>query len=265
MVDEALAIAVAGLISDWSSYASPVVVVDATVGSIADPRLGSLIVGHLRSLFPQVDLVVPPSPVMSLLGRGARRVSIDVSARSEQLSTVGLPRAIASAGTLIAANDLRGVDASRPTLALGIWTRFSGPRERIEARIAPREQGMDAEIALAVRPALVVLADAWQHLPVVVVTSDQIAAELIGLALRQAARDGDLERPGPWQDPLVQRATELDLGVRLPDRIAIRGAWARGLTEPAAAHFVSLIDDIAVRLGVNGVSVSRAEPGTPAI
>jgi hypothetical protein len=265
MLDEALTTGIATQEIDWSSYAPPVVVVDATVGSITDPRFGSLLVGHLTSLLPQVDLFVPPSPVMSLFGRGAGRVPIDVSARSERMSTVGLPQAIATAGTLIAANDLRGVDAIRPTLALGIWTRFAGPRERIEARIAPRKQGMDAEIAFAVRPALVVLADAWQHLPVAVVTSDQIAAELIGLALRQIARDGDLDRPGPWQDPLVQRATELDLGVRLPDRIAIRGAWARGLTESAAANFVSLIDDIAMRLGVDEVSVSRAEPGSPAV
>jgi hypothetical protein len=95
-----------------------------------------------------------------------------------------------------------------------------------------------------------------------VATSDQIAAELVGLAIRQAKRDAADEEVGPWQDPLVQRATELDLGVRVPAQIAIR-ATLRGPERVATAtEFAALVADIAGRLGVHDFAVHDADSST---
>ena len=63
-------------------------------------------------------------------------------------------------------------------------------------------------------------------------TCDPVAAELFALALSEGVLGSDLAFTGPWEDPVVQRATELELGVVVPHQIelVIHGdpgdAWA---------------------------------------
>jgi hypothetical protein len=243
---------------DWNT---PVVVADGTQGSAKGHIFGQLVVDILSVWSADARLLVPPRPLLALMGRiagrGADRVPVDLGDRAERVSAVGLPRSLLEAGSVIAVNDVRLVDEGRPVLAIGIWARFAGWRERAGARLAKPEEGLAAEIALAVRPRLILLADTWRDAMVVIATADQVAAELVGLALRQE-RDGyEDDRLGPWQDPLVQRATDLDLGVRVPDQIAIRGILSIDPNDAREHDWSGLVQVLAGRLGVRDVSVSH--------
>ncbi len=54
--------------------------------------------------------------------------------------------------------------------------------------------------------------DGW----LAVATRDPIAAELWALALAERFLPADVEIQGPWEEPAVQRATELGMGIRVP-------------------------------------------------
>ena len=236
----------------------PVVVAAATTDAASPHGAGRFVVEFFERHASDAKLVVPPQPVVSVLSQVARRKSgltrVDIRPRAERITSVWLPAHIVSAKTLVAVNDVRQDLAVRPALAIGLWSQFAGLWERIGVRLAKPDEGLAAEIALAVRPALILLVDSWRGLPVVISTSDQIAAELVGLAVRQARRAGEDDLIGPWQDPLVQRATELDLGVRSPEQLAIRMVieGTNGSNDAA-----TLGEDVAARLGVRDFAVTR--------
>ncbi len=64
-------------------------------------------------------------------------------------------------------------------------------------------------------------------------SADLIAAELAGLAVWTAAQPSGHDRLGPWEDPVVQRATELDLGVQLPSDLTLLPAWVGSSADDA--------------------------------
>lgn len=178
-----------------------------------------------------------------------------VAERPEPSSPFKLPVGIVDSGALVVANDLRGETAARPAIALGVWARFAGVRERIGVRVLPPEHGLAAEIAATVRPELILLADSWRGRSLVVAASDQVAAELAGLAIRQASGASDEAALGPWQDPLVQRATELDLGVRIPEQIALRAVWQDSKGGSGCDEFRGFIAGVCARLGIPEIVV----------
>ncbi|MGH2533532.1 MAG: hypothetical protein ACRDJW_14635 [Thermomicrobiales bacterium] len=118
--------------------------------------------------------------------------------------------------------------ADHASPVLGVWSRFVPLKPRLGALTSGPREGLAAEIALAFRPSLVVLIGEVHSVAVVVVTVDQVAAELFGLAFAAVVRDDpDPETAiGPWEDPLVQRATELGLGVSLPSDMVVRARWS---------------------------------------
>jgi hypothetical protein len=101
--------------------------------------------------------------------------------------------------------------------------------------LTPIETGLAAEIALALRPRLTVLVGALGPRSLVVATTDVVAAELAWLALRDDDGDPGRPAPGPWEDPVVQRATELDLGVRLPAQLDVALRSADAAPDPVLA------------------------------
>jgi hypothetical protein len=254
VVAESRAIAVDSALSAMGtagtgSLASPIVVVaaneDTAAGGFAQ------IIGSLLATPDRIVRIAVPERLSTVILRRVAR-------RGGRASSSTLPAEVVGAATLVAANDLRGETATRPTIVIGMWSRFAGARRRIGVRISTPEQGLAAEIALTVRPTVILLADVWHGRPLVVATSDQIAAELVGLAIRQAMGDGDDEL-GPWQDPLVQRATELDLGVRIPAEIAIRASSVETGSLTAIDDFPQFVAGVAARLGVNNVACDRVE------
>ena len=87
------------------------------------------------------------------------------------------------------------------------------PRQRLAARLRPDQLGPVAELASPWRVRQVVLVGSHRATRLVVVTHDLIAAELIWLALAPN------QHHRPWEDPAVQQATSLDLGIAGPHQL----------------------------------------------
>ncbi|MDQ4045066.1 MAG: hypothetical protein M3173_06430 [Chloroflexota bacterium] len=87
------------------------------------------------------------------------------------------------------------------------------------------------------------ISDGWLALA----ATDPIAAELWALALAERWLGCDVEMQGPWEDPAVQRATELEVGIRIPSDMVLRAASDTPL--PAVAR--ELLHEAASRLGMH--------------
>lgn len=146
--------------------------------------------------------------------------------------------------------DVREAEGARPALALGSWREFLHPKQRLPLALAARRLTVDAEIAALIQPRAIILIHAWNPGFLVHVTPDRIASELLGLAIHQATRCPAALSTGPWEDPFVQRATELELGIRLPTDLIIEWRWLGPSDHSDEGRLVRLADVVASRLGV---------------
>jgi hypothetical protein len=177
-------------------------------------------------------------------------VAVDLGNRGERINHVLVRRDVAGAGTLVAVAALRLDRAGRPPLALGLWPGFVHPRLALAARLGGERVPLVAEIALAFAPRVLVLVGQTRSRALAVATTDRIAADLVGLALRAEYADTDADRLGPWEDPLVQRTTELGLGVRLPRQINLRVVWTDRANDAGALETSSLAARLRLALGI---------------
>lgn len=245
-------------VSQFSGQLSSPVVIATPNARTGEPGGIADIVRSLVAPFAGAEgevAIVTPQALARLTWQRVRErrdpsAEVDLRGRGGQLPSVRLKREIVEARTVIAVNDLRGESAARPTVALGIWGGYTDIRDRFGLRLSVADKGAAAEIALAVRPQLILLVDHWREYVVAVATSDQIAAELAGLAIKQVIK-GDADEPiGPWEDPLVQRATELHLGALLPDQLAIHGVTPVGEESVSKESLRLFAGQIALKLGV---------------
>jgi hypothetical protein len=136
-------------------------------------------------------------------------------------------------------------------VGFGLWALFANPVVRMSARAAGERDGLTAEIALAVHPDryVAIESDANHGLCFVATSIDPIAMDLFVLALRQGRRSA--RGAGPWEDPLVQAATELDLGARTYEQLDIDAILSPALSsqqqEVAAATLTAAAELIGVR------------------
>lgn len=143
------------------------------------------------------------------------------------------------------------IDAGNHTgpFALDLPARLLHPADRVRLAIRPDRLRMLADIAALAPPAaclaLSPVGGGW----LAVATRDPIAAELWALALAERFHPADVEMQGPWEEPAVQRATELGLGIRIPGDMRV--AHVIPTDAPAAR---SLLERIAERLGLPPVS-----------
>ncbi len=163
---------------------------------------------------PSVPIVRPRSALGQLnLGNQRRWISVPP------------PLAAGGRGVLI---DRRIVEAAQRSLVCALPARsgsvrpmsvlvdFVAPRQRLAVRLSPKHLGSIAEIALTVDPSLVLMVGQLGASPLVVMTTDIVAAELVWLAIAKDAEIDQLAEIGPWEDPVIQRATELGSRLRLP-------------------------------------------------
>ena len=210
--------------------------------------------GLLRVAAPgrRVAIVRPPTGfgVFRASPPTLRRQGATMPVTEDPPDHTALPPAIAVAGALCLILPLPDPIARAP-LAIGTLARHVHPRRALAARLGAGggRAGLAADIAAPVRPRFIAISTDLGGLPLVAATTDRIAAELIGRAL-QPERGGGGDPVGPWQDPVVQRATELDLGVRLPNDLVLRHAWTGADHSPAIEALGTLMDRIALRLGV---------------
>lgn len=196
----------------------------------------------LRSREARSRVVVPANPLGALASLGKRDAWVEVP-QAQGEHSVRLPSALATADTLWSVTDVRAVSGRGPYV-LDLMARFVTPAERL--RLLGSSSKSDAvEVNLALRPDFCLLA--WQAHDecLLLATSDVIAAELIALALVDEDL-GDTHRlAGPWEDDLVQRATELDLGVRLPQEFSL--SVASGISDAMS----DIVSRVFARIGVS--------------
>jgi hypothetical protein len=176
-----------------------------------------------------------PGVTSDLVTRGLRRsqwIDVDVDARAPRLRTVRLPKSLVQSEAVVGVADLRQVTRARPLIALGLWALLTAPAQRIGSLITGPREGLTAEIGLAIQPAaLIVLTQLTASGPLICIMShDPIAAELTALAIWQSRLPSTVDLPGPWEDPLVQRASELGLGATQPSQLEVESRFGSDLS-----------------------------------
>lgn len=167
-------------------------------------------------------------------------VAIPAPTGTERFSEILVPARRSPTATLglvtVAPRDAM-VSRLRP---MSVLASLAHPRQQLAARLHNHRRALTAELASPWQVDLAVVVAARPSFRIAAVTHDLIAAELGWLAL--AASGETAEAVGPWEDPAVQRATQLGLGALGPHQISVVSTG----TEAA----VSLAGQIATTLGV---------------
>jgi hypothetical protein len=198
---------------------------------------GDPLAGEIHELSPHSIVYVPRYPVRT------RRIVIPQSAAS--IRAVRLPEAIATAASLVCAVDLNEVATSGP-FVLDVLARCVSPFDRARILASRDRAARVAEVNLAKRLDMVIMSRTVDNERVVVGTSDLIAGELAALTLSEELLAGTPSLQTPWEDAVVQRATELELGARYPGDIFIEN---RAATSSAALD--SIIAAFHLRIGID--------------
>lgn len=136
------------------------------------------------------------------------------------LNAITWPQDLAQADNRIIVTDVVEVARKGP-FVLDLSARYIHPRQRMRLLSSSQREAQAAEIASAISIDLFAVYLAQRDGVVLAVTTDPIAAELVALAMSELCVGSPRSFAGPWEDPVVQRATELELGVLLPDRIRL--------------------------------------------
>lgn len=129
----------------------------------------------------------------------------------------GIDRRLLEAAARVAVVDL---DTARPggPFVLDLPSHYCSPLRRARLLASPERGGRVVALHRDVPVAAAVFRAGhgiWLG------TTDMIAAELVALALVTWAEGPPGDRQTPWEDELVQRATEIDLGARVPTEIRV--------------------------------------------
>lgn len=108
----------------------------------------------------------------------------------------------------------------RGPFVLDLPSRFLHPTDRIRLLSRRDRQRLLADVAACAQPSLASIATPCGTGMLTLITADTIAAELCAITVAERFHDERLETQGPWEDPTIQRATELELGVRIPNHIS---------------------------------------------
>lgn len=190
---------------------------------------------HLRQQGRSTHLRVPGGPIPSLLGRtagGWTRVPLPDSSGMTGV-TISLPTQLMEAGEVWSMVDIDAISGRGPYV-LDLLGRHAGTPTRVRL-LGSRHRAELAISILQARPLQRhVIVRHFPSFELLATTADPIAAELLALALVDEDITRDHQVAGPWEDELVQRATERDLGSRLPDEITVDIVGLRGALIDAA-------------------------------
>jgi hypothetical protein len=173
----------------------------------------------------------------------------DLTKRGSRLGKVGYARALFDSEMLFACINLDRLTGADPDVAIGLWRHFVWNWARIGKFLGEEGATLVAELALGITARRYYLTVTIDGYAVALSTPDPIAAELAGRAARRlrTVRLDDTLR-GPWEHAVVQRAGELDLGVRTPEQIQLRAEWSGS---PAnSQNFASFIERFADLLSI---------------
>ena len=130
---------------------------------------------------------------------------------------------------------------------LDLPSRFLHPADRVRLAAKRDRLRLLADIASHGLPSACIVVTPVSNGWLSLATRDAIAAELWSLAFAERYLDQRLEMQGPWEDVTIQRATELDLGVRIPREMDVTVASATPIPPEAR----ELLRQSAWRLGLD--------------
>jgi hypothetical protein len=210
-------------------------------------RLAAALRSRLRRSGYGSRLLVPGGGIVPL----ARAISggqwswITITPPDLPPSQVRLPAPLAAAASAWIVTDVDAVRDHGP-FVLDLLARYLHPLDRVRLLASPRREEAIADLNLAlagpdVRFLVAMrISDAW----LAAWTVDIVSAELLALAMADEGRQRGGEVTGPWEERVVQRATELELGIRLPSDLVVR--WINPPTEPQ----LQLAERVLMRIGV---------------
>lgn len=175
-----------------------------------------------------------------------------ILAPGSRLPSALMPGALSNAQHRVIAVDVVEVARHGP-FVLDLAARYVHPRQRLRVVADTARSELAAEIAGAVNVDLHVVSLTLREGTFLAATTDPIAAELVALALSERCIGSTRAFTGPWEDAVVQRATELELGVLIPSRIRL-------LPTGSVAHLAwadEITEHVRRRLGIPGTSSLR--------
>jgi hypothetical protein len=220
----------------------PILVLPASLRR-ADPLAGA-VRAHLRDTGNASHLLLPVNPAAALLGRpagGWRDVVLPVPDGPPTPAT--LPARLLGPDPVWTVTDVDAVRGAGPWV-LDLVARYLHPRSRLRQLASPRRADAVVDVNLVARPAACVIGTSVGPTALVAITRDPIAAELVALALADEELDPKRTTTGPWEDRVVQRATELQLGIQIPAHLTFHLA---GTPDPAVERVLQRVAD---RIGV---------------
>lgn len=205
------------------SVAGPVLILPASLQR-TDP-LASAVRDELRSRRLASHLLLPSNPVAALIGRSHRSpggswVEVVLRVPGVPPTTLTIPSRLQGHEPIWTVTDVDAVGGTGPYV-LDLAARYAHPLTRLRQLASHRRSDAAADFNLAVRPSRCVVGKRIGETVVVGIVDDPIAAELFALAL--ADEDLGLAKAvtGPWEDRVVQRATELDVGIQIPRHLTV--------------------------------------------
>ncbi|HWV24837.1 MAG TPA: hypothetical protein VNZ58_11655 [Thermomicrobiales bacterium] len=246
--------------------------IDALIPTLTDHLAGDIAImpstmDHRDLIAEAVSGILPtsasPQVITPLSGADARRALV-MPARSNRWTDIPmripgthvasalLPTSLMNPPHRVIVTDVVEVARHGP-FVLDLPARYVHPRQRLRLITDRERSDLMAEVASVVPITLAIVCLVLPEGAFVAATDDRIAAELVALALSERCLGTARSFQGPWEDAVVQRATELGLGVLLPaairllpDGSATREPWAD-----------ALVEHVRRRLGIPGTSNLR--------
>lgn len=200
--------------------------------------------------------VSQPFTAIPVSGAAARRafltptvlgswIDLPINLRDSAINAIAWPNELAHANHRIAVTDVVEIARKGPFI-LDLAARYMHPRQRMRLLSSGDRESQAAEVASGLPFDLFVIYLAQREGMVLAVTTDIIAAELAAIAMSELCVGAPRSFAGPWEDPVVQRATELEMGVLLPDHLKII------MNGPErSSHWAQRIyDHVRLRLGI---------------
>jgi hypothetical protein len=208
--------------------------------------LAGIVRTSMRDAGVESHLELPGNPLAELSRQvrgGDRWRTVITTPPDRAARPVRLPVSILDASQLWVVTEVDAVSGRGP-YALDLLSRYVDPVSRVKHLGSRQRVTVPVEVNLARTPDRFVVVKDCGDSVIGVVTHDPIAAELLALSLADEDLTRDHRVTGPWEDPMVQRATELELGGRLPQEMRVTVLGQR------SAPIAGVITRVLGRIGV---------------
>ena len=213
-----------------------------------DDRLASAVREVLRQSRSNTHLVLPANPVAALT-RFSRESSdppwttVTIQPPDSPPKPIRLPARLLTGFPLWSVTNVDAVHGSGP-FVLDLLARYVHPVSRVRHLATRSRADAAVDVNLAASISSSVIGKEFPGYSIVGVCHDPIAAELFALALADEDLSADRSVSGPWEDRVIQRATELELGILIPEQVTVR------FTEDQDSHVREMMQRVTARMGI---------------